>query len=253
MHFAHRSQGQQGNCRRTRGDGSAANVLALDVQGSTSRRLRFEGLETRALLAADVFSANTAAADPSPPVNVATSADITGDGIVDVLDANQVAVHWLTDNAAADVNDDGVVDIFDLAAVSNQWTVAAVAAAQTGEGAELTSESSPDPSMGDGAQTALRTLPGGLPPDDPFSARSTRVDTALDARLLDLAIADLQDDAVERRDAASAIEIVLTIEDASSAALLRATDAAAQQSEPQTQHSHGARTVLCTALAALDA
>jgi len=48
-------------------------------------------------------------------------ADVTGDGIVDVLDLLAVLGAWGTSNPAADVTGDGIVDVLDLLAVLADW------------------------------------------------------------------------------------------------------------------------------------
>ncbi|MFQ5856005.1 MAG: alpha/beta hydrolase-fold protein [Anaerolineae bacterium] len=53
----------------------------------------------------------------------ACPADVTGDGVVDVVDVQTVAAWWNRDDfpPETDVNDDGVVDIGDIMAVVAQW------------------------------------------------------------------------------------------------------------------------------------
>jgi len=47
--------------------------------------------------------------------------DVTGDGVVDVLDLLAVLAAWGTSDPDADVNDDGIVDVLDLLQVLADW------------------------------------------------------------------------------------------------------------------------------------
>ena len=47
-------------------------------------------------------------------------ADITGDGVVDVLDLLEVLSQWGT-TGSADINEDGTVDVLDLLEVLSAW------------------------------------------------------------------------------------------------------------------------------------
>ncbi len=56
--------------------------------------------------------------EKSPPC----TADINGDGVVDVLDLLKLLAAWgMTGDMAEDVNDDGVVDVLDLIMLLGWW------------------------------------------------------------------------------------------------------------------------------------
>ena len=73
------------------------------MRNFNSKQLFLESLERRDLL------------------NGAPTADVTGDGLVDIFDINLVSSKWGTSNPIADANHDSVVDIFDINLISSNW------------------------------------------------------------------------------------------------------------------------------------
>jgi hypothetical protein len=60
---------------------------------------------------------------PSPTATPgAKSADMTGDGHVNIFDLSYLLSKWGTNDSKADLNSSGTVDIFDLSALLSQWT-----------------------------------------------------------------------------------------------------------------------------------
>jgi hypothetical protein len=66
----------------------------------------------------DIMSSNDAIITRTPAL---TSGDVTGDGLVDILDLAFIAVHFQTTDSTADVNADDLIDILDLTIVASRY------------------------------------------------------------------------------------------------------------------------------------
>lgn len=69
------------------------------------------------------------------------TADVTGDGVVDIQDIGAMSNHWLQAGPVGDANGDGIVDIQDIGLASNHWL------AGYGSGASVTTPV-PEPTTG---------------------------------------------------------------------------------------------------------
>jgi hypothetical protein len=58
---------------------------------------------------------------PQPPTLIKNSADINGDGIVNVLDLSYMLGKWKTTDTTADLNSDGIVNVLDLSRLLSSW------------------------------------------------------------------------------------------------------------------------------------
>jgi hypothetical protein len=64
---------------------------------------------------------NVSAASNTASATTKKTADITGDGKVDIYDLSTLLSRWGSSDAAADLNSNGIVDIFDLSILLSGW------------------------------------------------------------------------------------------------------------------------------------
>jgi hypothetical protein len=80
-------------------------VLSYDAAGSTW----------------DTFTTSPSLGSPGPITLTPIAGDANADGVVNGLDANQIAAHWLSAGPTGDVNGDGVVNGLDINVLARNW------------------------------------------------------------------------------------------------------------------------------------
>jgi hypothetical protein len=111
---------------------TVGNYVATQVQKTVTvtggvLNLGFTTVSNEAKIAGiEIFSGS---ATPTPTVSITPtptpgvkSADLTGDGHVNIFDLSYLISKWETNDTKADLNSSGTVDIFDLSNLLSQWT-----------------------------------------------------------------------------------------------------------------------------------